>query len=57
MNKKKQRVINDSLLGIIVPKTDTTHSKSQFYNFTYMATQIMKKIDEMMIEYFCYPSN
>ena len=61
MNKKKQKIINDTILGALIPRTARVDEKDrtsdQFYCYSYLAVSVVKHIDQLLGNCYLYPNN
>jgi hypothetical protein len=57
MNRKKQKIINDSILGAIIPRSNGEKNNNELFYFSYFAIMLMQNIDNVVREYSIYPKN
>lgn len=58
MNKKKSKIINDSILGSHIPRTMAMREKEQFYSFSQFVVHVMHTIDRLLSQFsLLYPKN
>jgi hypothetical protein len=57
MNRKKQKIINDSILGALIPRNTGEKNNTECYFYSHFIVMVMQNIDSIVKEYSIYPNN